>query len=71
MRGQLTLYNAAFIVIIAIVVGALIPPLSTFVNFVLNDSSVSTNTKTVFGLIIAFFALATVALPLIFSKRQE
>lgn len=71
MRGQLTLYNAAFLIIIALVVGILIIPLSSIVNLVQISSDVSNNTKIIYSLILAFFALATIALPLIYSKRQE
>lgn len=70
-RGQLTLYNGAFIIIIAIMVGAFTPVISNMITLVTGSSDVSSNTKTVYGLLLPFIALALIALPIIYSKRSE
>ena len=67
-RGQLTLYNAAFIVILALMVGAFMPTMASMITLVTGDVNVSNNTKTVYGLLPVFFALGLIALPIIYSK---
>lgn len=70
-EAQITFFTLVVLIILFIIISAFTPVISTFTNFVTANSDVSSNSRTIWGLIPTFILLAFIGTMFVFFGRRQ